>query len=113
MGSLSHQPAWLGCLGHHCEGSGITLVTQWLRAQGFLIIGIAPMEQNLPVKNALDTSTLIYLPVVDPCSRSPINTTSIKALFVAWVRKVKTAVPEETHGAFTASPRCKFPTNPT
>lgn len=71
------------------------------------------MEQNLPVKNTLDTSTLIYLPVVDPCSRSPINTTSIKTLFVAWIRKVKTAVPEEIHGAFTASPQCKFLTNPT
>lgn len=38
-GSLSHQPVWWGCLGHHCESNVITcssLVTQWLRAQGFL-----------------------------------------------------------------------------
>lgn len=87
---------------------------------GFQILGDkncynqnAPREQNLPVKNTVDTSTLIYPPVVDPCRRSPTNTASIKALFIAWVRKIKTAVPEDTRGASTASPNCKFPTNPT
>lgn len=78
-----------------------------------MIIRIAPIEKNLPVKNTVNMSTSVYLPVVDPCSRSPINTASIKALFIAWVRKIKTSVPEDTHGASTASPECKFPTNPT
>lgn len=51
----------------------------------------APIEQNLPMKNAVDTSTLIYPRMVDPCSRSPTNTApeAMKSSFYCMGKKNK------------------------
>lgn len=95
-----HRASWALCHTNQRGEDGLDITVRatgspatpwWLSSQehkvswGFqylgvknMIITIAPMEQNLPVKNTLDTSTLIYLPMIDPCSRSSINTASIK-----------------------------------